>query len=45
MVICAGGPRLLRQAWVAVRLLRRAGCELPIELWCACCRSATGHGH
>ena len=35
MVICAGGPRLLRQAWVAVRLLRRAGCELPIELWSA----------
>jgi hypothetical protein len=33
VVVCAGGNRLLRCAWVCVNMLRRAGCTLPIEMW------------
>jgi hypothetical protein len=33
IVIAAGGPRLLINAWVAIRMLRHVGCELPIECW------------
>jgi hypothetical protein len=33
VVICAGGVRLLRAAWVCVNMLRHYGCRLPIELW------------
>lgn len=33
IVICAGGTRYFSNAWVAVKLLRHHGCELPIELW------------
>lgn len=33
VVICGGGRRLLPAAWVCINMLRRLGCELPIELW------------
>ena len=33
IVMCAGGTRYLPSAWVCVRMLRRLGCALPIELW------------
>jgi Mannosyltransferase putative/Glycosyltransferase family 9 (heptosyltransferase) len=33
IVLCGGGPRLFSNAWVCIRMLRRAGCSLPIELW------------
>jgi ADP-heptose:LPS heptosyltransferase len=33
VVICAGGVPLLTNAWVCLRMLRRQGCDLPIELW------------
>lgn len=32
IVICGGG-RYLPCAWVCIRMLRKLGCELPIELW------------
>lgn len=32
IVICAGG-RYLPCAWVCIRMLRKLGCQLPIELW------------
>jgi hypothetical protein len=33
IVICAGGPRYLTCAWVAIKALRHVGCQLPIEVW------------
>jgi hypothetical protein len=33
IVICAGGIRDNTCAWVLIRLLRRLGCKLPIEVW------------
>jgi ADP-heptose:LPS heptosyltransferase len=33
IVICGGGARYLPSAWVCINLLRRLGCDLPIELW------------
>lgn len=33
IVICAGGIRYLTCAWVLIHMLRRLGCELPIEVW------------
>lgn len=33
IVICAGGPRYLTCAWVAIKALRHVGCELPVEVW------------
>ena len=33
VVLCAGGARLFTCAWVAIRMLRRSGCRLPVELW------------
>jgi hypothetical protein len=33
IVICAGGARYFTNAWVCVNMLRRLGCELPIQLW------------
>jgi len=32
VVICAGG-QYLQCAWVCIRMLRKLGCKLPIELW------------
>ena len=33
VVIAAGGPRLLINAWVAINMLRRFGCTLPVQCW------------
>jgi hypothetical protein len=33
IVICGGGVRMFTNAWVCLRMLRRLGCSLPIELW------------
>src|SRR5688572_20721284 len=33
IVICGGGIRYFTNAWVCIRMLRRLGCRLPIELW------------
>lgn len=33
VVICAGGLRYFANAWVCIRMLRRAGCRLPVQLW------------
>lgn len=33
IVVCAGGERMLRCAWVCIGMLRRAGCRLPVEIW------------
>jgi len=33
VVIAAGGRTLLTNAWVAIRMLRRSGCTLPVEVW------------
>ena len=33
IVICAGGTKYFTCAWVCASMLRRAGCELPIEFW------------
>ncbi len=33
IVICGGGLKYFTPAWVCLRLLRRLGCRLPIQLW------------
>lgn len=33
IIICGGGLRYFPSAWVCIRILRRLGCTLPIELW------------
>jgi hypothetical protein len=33
VVICGGGARYLPSAWVGINMLRRLGCDLPIQLW------------
>jgi glycosyltransferase involved in cell wall biosynthesis len=33
IVICAGGARYFTCAWVCIRMLRRFGCSLPIQIW------------
>jgi hypothetical protein len=33
LVMPAGGWRVFRWAWVALHMLRRTGCRLPVELW------------
>ncbi|MQA31132.1 MAG: hypothetical protein GEU82_15080 [Luteitalea sp.] len=33
IVICGGTARLFTCAWVCINMLRRSGCNLPIELW------------
>ncbi len=33
IVICGGGVRMFTNAWVAVRMLRRLGCSLRIQIW------------
>ncbi|MDR3402005.1 MAG: hypothetical protein P4L99_05855 [Chthoniobacter sp.] len=33
IVICAGGTRYFTNAYVCIRMLRRMGCELPIQVW------------
>jgi hypothetical protein len=33
VVICGGGAKYFTCAWVCIRMLRKLGCALPIELW------------
>lgn len=33
IVICAGGIKYFTNAWVCIKMLRRLGCHLPIQLW------------
>jgi hypothetical protein len=33
IVICAGGVQYFTNAWVCIHMLRRLGCQLPIEVW------------
>jgi glycosyltransferase involved in cell wall biosynthesis/ADP-heptose:LPS heptosyltransferase len=33
IVVCAGGVRLLANAWVCIKMLRHLGCQLPVQLW------------
>jgi len=33
IVICGGGARYFTNAWVCIRMLRRLGCDLPVQLW------------
>lgn len=33
IVICAGGPRYLVNAWVCIRMLRHLRCSLPVQIW------------
>lgn len=33
VVICVGGPKYFIPAWVCVHMLRKSGCQLPIEYW------------
>ena len=33
IVICAGGPRYFTNAWVCVNMLRKHGCNLPVQFW------------
>jgi glycosyltransferase involved in cell wall biosynthesis len=33
IVICAGGLTYFLNAWVCINMLRRVGCNLPIQLW------------
>lgn len=33
IVMCGGGYKYFTNAWIAIKLLRHHGCELPIELW------------
>jgi ADP-heptose:LPS heptosyltransferase len=33
IVIPAGGPKYLPCVWVCINMLRKLGCQLPIELW------------
>lgn len=33
IVICAGGRKYFKCAWVCINMLRRLGCDLPIEAW------------
>jgi alpha 1,2-mannosyltransferase len=33
IVICGGGVKYFTCAWVNINLLRKNGCQLPIELW------------
>ena len=33
IVICSGGVKYFPPAWVCIKMLRRVGCRLPIQLW------------
>ena len=33
IVICAGGLRYFTCSWVALTMLRKLGCRLPVEIW------------
>src|SRR5205814_2809554 len=33
VVICGGGVKYFTTAWVCIKMLRKLGCSLPIQLW------------
>jgi ADP-heptose:LPS heptosyltransferase len=33
IIICAGGATFFACAWVCIRMLRRWGCSLPVQVW------------
>ena len=33
IVICGGGTKYFPCAWVCINMLRRSGCQLPVQLW------------
>lgn len=33
IVICGGGRKYFPCAWVAIQMLRRMGCQLPVQIW------------
>jgi hypothetical protein len=33
VVMCAGGLKYFTCAWVSIKMLRRLGCSLPIQMW------------
>ena len=33
ITICAGGFTYFTNAWVLIRMLRKLGCELPVQFW------------
>ena len=33
IVICSGGIKYFTCAWIAVKIIRKWGCKLPIEIW------------
>lgn len=33
ILVCGGGEHYFPNVWICIRMLRRAGCTLPIELW------------
>lgn len=33
IVICGGGVKYFTNAWICIRMLRKLGCALPIQLW------------
>lgn len=33
ITVCAGGFRYFTNAWVLIRMLRKLGCELPVQFW------------
>jgi hypothetical protein len=33
VVMCGGGLKYFTCAWVAIKMLRHVGCQLPVELW------------
>lgn len=33
IVICGGGARMFSNAWVCLRMLRKMGCRLPVQVW------------
>ena len=33
IVMCAGGIKYFTCAWIAVKILRKLGCRLPVEIW------------
>ncbi len=33
VIICGGGLKYFTNAWVAIRILRKLGCNLPLQVW------------
>lgn len=43
IVICGGGTKYFTNAWISIRMLRKLGCELPVQLWHLGRREMDGH--